>query len=200
VVSGDDDPSPVPTEVGAEHGTSCAGLVAASTNNGEGIAGACPECRMRCVRLLSDDPVPLGADVEAFDFAFQTDAAVVSNSWGFVDPIPVPAMLEDAINNVFDNMLVYEPNTANLVPALVTRIPTVANGDVSADGLNYTYHLKPNLSFSDGTELNATVMKRAIDLVIRLDLAGSAAFLLYDVGGLTADGRGGNDTAPGVTY
>ena len=104
----------------------------------------------------------------------------------------------EIINNVFDNMLVYEPNTANLVPALVTRIPTVANGDVSADGLNYTYHLTPGLRFSDNTELNATVMKRSIDRAIRLDLPGSAAFLLYDVGGLTANGRGGNDTAPGV--
>ncbi len=103
VVDGDDDPSPDITEQGAEHGTACAGLIAASTSNGEGIAGGCPECRLRCVRMLADKPVPLGADVEAFDFAFQQDAAVVSNSWGFVDPIPVPELLADAINNVFDN-------------------------------------------------------------------------------------------------
>lgn len=99
----DDDPSAVPSEQGAEHGTACAGLVAASTNNSEGIAGACPECRLRCVRLLSDSSVPVSADVDAFEFALQTDAAVVSNSWGFVDAIPVPVALEDAINNVFDN-------------------------------------------------------------------------------------------------
>lgn len=103
VVDGDDDPSPDVTENGAEHGTACAGLAAASTDNGEGIAGGCPACRLRCVRLLADTPVPIGADIEAFDFAFQNDAAVVSNSWGFVDPIPVPALLEEAINNVFDN-------------------------------------------------------------------------------------------------
>ena len=103
VADGDDDPSPVVSEEGASHGTSCAGLCAASTNNGEGIAGACPECRLRCVRLLSDQPVPQSADVDAFNFAFEKDAAVVSNSWGFVDPMPVPSMLEDAINHVFDN-------------------------------------------------------------------------------------------------
>lgn len=103
VVTGDDDPSPDPAENGAEHGTACAGLVAASTDNAEGIAGGCPECRLRCVRLLADVPVPLGADIDAFEFALQTDAAVVSNSWGFVDPIPVPTMLEEAIDNVFDN-------------------------------------------------------------------------------------------------
>ena len=103
VVDGDDDPTPVASENGAAHGTSCAGLCAASTNNGEGMAGACPLCRLRCVRLLADKPVPESADVDAFQFAFDKGAAVVSNSWGFVDPIPVPKALEDAINNVFDN-------------------------------------------------------------------------------------------------
>ena len=105
VVDQDDDPSCVPTEAGAAHGTSCAGLVGAATDNGIGIAGGCPDCRVRCVRLLTDPatPVPATADVDAFQFALDVDAAVVSNSWGFVDPIPVPQPLADAINNVFDN-------------------------------------------------------------------------------------------------
>lgn len=104
----------------------------------------------------------------------------------------------EVINNVFDTLLVYEPRTTNLVPALVTEIPTVANGGVSADGKNYTYHLKPNLQFSDGTELNATIVKRAIDRAIRLDLPGSAAFLLYAAGALASNNQGGNNTAAGV--
>ncbi len=103
LVDEDDDPShPVGADNG--HGTACAGLAAADTNNGTGIAGACPECTMSCVRLLTDDdsPVPLGADVEAFDFALRSGAAVVSNSWGFASAIPVPSPLRDAINTVFD--------------------------------------------------------------------------------------------------
>lgn len=103
VVDGDDDPSPVLSEDGAAHGTSCAGLIAASTDNDLGIAGGCPECRLRCVRLLSDSATPLSADVDAFQFALDTNASIVSNSWGFVDPMPVPKALEIAINNVFDN-------------------------------------------------------------------------------------------------
>lgn len=103
VVDGDTDPTPHPAEDGAAHGTACAGLVAASTNNNIGIAGGCPACRLRCVRLITDQPVPTSADVDAFQFALDTDASVVSNSWGFVDPIPVPKPLEAAINNVFDH-------------------------------------------------------------------------------------------------
>lgn len=98
----DDDASYDATQSGAAHGTECAGLVAAETNNGVGIAGGCPDCRVRCVRLLWDKPVPTSADVEAFQFAIDTGAAVVSNSWGYVEPIPVPQALADAIAAAYD--------------------------------------------------------------------------------------------------
>lgn len=44
----------------------------------------------------------MGADVAAFDYALRSGAAVVSNSWGFADPIPVPAPLRDAINTLYE--------------------------------------------------------------------------------------------------
>lgn len=102
VIDEDDDPSPDLTENGAEHGTACAGLSAAITDNAEGIAGGCPLCRLRCVRLINDLALPISKNVEAFQFALDTNASVVTNSWGFVDPIPVPKALADAINLVFD--------------------------------------------------------------------------------------------------
>ena len=62
VVAGDDDPSFKAGSRGNSHGTACAGLVGAATNNGTGIAGGCPRCRVRCVRLLGDGEfVPLSA-------------------------------------------------------------------------------------------------------------------------------------------
>jgi serine protease len=102
VVDADDDPSFEPGYPGAEHGTACAGLVGASTNNAEGIAGACPECRVRCVRMLTDQALPISVSIAAFDFAFEVGAAVVSNSWGYVDPTPVPTPLAAAMGHVFD--------------------------------------------------------------------------------------------------
>lgn len=100
VVDNDDDPSPLPSEQGGNHGTACAGLVAASTNNALGMAGACPNCRLRCVRLLSPDGfVPVSSDVAAFTFAEEVGAAVVSNSWGFTTAMPVPTPLAQAINH-----------------------------------------------------------------------------------------------------
>ena len=41
------------------------------------------------------------------------------------------------------------------VPELLTRIPTIRNGGVSADGRTLVYHLRPNLRWSDGVALTA---------------------------------------------
>jgi peptide/nickel transport system substrate-binding protein len=101
----------------------------------------------------------------------------------------------EVINQVFDTLLVYDWQTTTLKPGLATEIPTVANGGVSADGMTYTYHLRQGVTFQDGSAFNASVVKRAIDRTIRLDLPGSAAFLLYDVGKLGRSAANGNNTA-----
>jgi len=104
----------------------------------------------------------------------------------------------EIINQVFDTLLVYDWDTATLKPGLATDVPTLANGGISADGKTYTFHLRPGLTFHDGTALTSAEVKASINRLIRLDLGGSAAFLLYSVGALTADGKGGNNTASGV--
>jgi len=104
----------------------------------------------------------------------------------------------EVINQVFDTLLVYEPVTSKLLPGLATTIPTVANGGISNGGKTYTYHLRPGVTFSDTTAFNSSVVKRSIDRAIRLDLPASAAFLLYDVGALRADHKGGNNTVAGT--
>lgn len=103
VLDGDDDPGFEPNERSNEHGTACAGLAGAATNNAVGIAGTCPQCRVRCVRLLSEtQPVPLSADVAAYQYALDVGADVVSSSWGFVEAIPVPAPFRAILERLVD--------------------------------------------------------------------------------------------------
>jgi peptide/nickel transport system substrate-binding protein len=105
----------------------------------------------------------------------------------------------EIINQVFDTLLVYEPVDAALMPGLATEVPTLANGLVSADGKNYTYNLRPGVRFHDGTTLlTAQVVADSINRAIRLDIGGSAAFLLYDVGKLGRDPSNNNNTPPGT--
>ena len=104
----------------------------------------------------------------------------------------------EMINQLFDTLLVYDTQATTLVPGLATVVPTVANSGISADGLTYTYHLRPNVKFADGTAFNSTVMKWSIDRAIKLNIPGSAAFLLYDVGALGRDASNGNNTPVGA--
>ncbi|MBV8172109.1 MAG: peptide ABC transporter substrate-binding protein [Candidatus Eremiobacteraeota bacterium] len=46
--------------------------------------------------------------------------------------------------------LVQLDDRGNLTPVLCERVPTRENGDISADGLSITYHLRRNVSWQDG--------------------------------------------------
>ena len=104
----------------------------------------------------------------------------------------------ELVNQIFDTLITYEPVESRLIASLATTVPTVANLGVSADGKNYTYVLRPDLKFSDGTALNATVVKRSIDRAIRINDPGGAAFLLYDTGKLGRNAANGNNSDPGA--
>ncbi|MBW1877007.1 MAG: S8 family serine peptidase [Deltaproteobacteria bacterium] len=101
----DDDPSPDPGEfcfdgaevVCDEHGPAVAGIVGARANNGEGIVGFCPGCTLVPIKLLGEGAGALHSDVAAFEHAIDSGAAVISNSWGYVESIPVPAPLAAVI-------------------------------------------------------------------------------------------------------
>jgi peptide/nickel transport system substrate-binding protein len=47
----------------------------------------------------------------------------------------------------------------NFVPELASEVPTADNGGVSPDGLTITWHLKPNLKWSDGEPLTSADVK-----------------------------------------
>jgi serine protease len=103
VLDRDDDPSFDRISPGNAHGTACAGIVGARADNGIGIAGVCPHCSLSCIKLLGRDSmrlIPLSADIEAFEYAFEIGAAVVSNSWGYAEAMPVSQPLSAAIERI----------------------------------------------------------------------------------------------------
>lgn len=86
----------------ANHGNACAGIIAATQNNYEGVSGIAPGVRIMPIRLFhgnfnseyfyqSDSNV-----AAAIDFAWQNGADIISNSWGYQgidNPNYVPAIV-----------------------------------------------------------------------------------------------------------
>ena len=63
--------------------------------------------------------------------------AVENNTSGFV------------MATIYDSLVRYKPGTVEVEPGLAER------WDISADGLTYTFHLRPGVKFHDGTPLTA---------------------------------------------
>lgn len=69
----------------------------------------------------------------------------------------------EVLNNVMEGLVKYKPGTLEIVPGLAER------WEVSADGKVWTFYLKPNLKFSDGTPLTASDVVRSIERVMKIE-------------------------------
>lgn len=92
----DGNPSP---GVGDNHGTAVAGVVGARGNNALGVSGSCPNCSLMLIR--SGDTV--FQDSQAFGYAQQMGAQVITNSWGYSIGTPATTNVVNAINTAATN-------------------------------------------------------------------------------------------------
>ena len=100
-VDNDDDPSPGGNQA---HGMAAAGIIAASRNNSMGIAGVAPNCKIMFLRVFNHkgEPTTNAQFAAAIDFAWQSGADVLSNSWGFPD---IPDYWDENIAGAIDRAL-----------------------------------------------------------------------------------------------
>lgn len=99
---GDDLPNPGNQDM---HGTSVAGVAGGATNNGIGIAGACPNCQLIPIRMRMSGITSLDASaIEAFEWAAEAGADIISNSWGPADnsgqTVDMNQTLKDLVANI----------------------------------------------------------------------------------------------------
>jgi subtilisin family serine protease len=109
----DNDPNPEPDGInndgwygvddGVEHGTHVAGIAAAETNNGTGIAGVCWGCQIMALRVLDDEGWGSYTDIaEAIEYAADNGADVINMSLGG----GYSNLLDDAIKYAYSNDVV----------------------------------------------------------------------------------------------
>jgi subtilisin family serine protease len=80
------------------HGTAVAGIAAARGDNGIGVTGICPRCRILPIRVHGSSNLATAA---AFRWAIEQGADVITNSWGYTRGGPVggaDAAVRDAID------------------------------------------------------------------------------------------------------
>lgn len=97
-----DTPGGAPQESGASHGTAVAGIAGAVKNNGIGIRGVAPNCKIMPIRvayyssILDREVIDIDAAISGFNWARTHGADVINCSWG--GPAP-SGLLTTAIND-----------------------------------------------------------------------------------------------------
>ncbi|BAS32001.1 peptide ABC transporter substrate-binding protein [Dehalococcoides mccartyi] len=74
----------------------------------------------------------------------------------------------------------------SLKAACAQEIPTVANGGISADGLTYTFKVKSNVTWSDGSKVTAHDFEYSIKRMLDPDTAAEYASFYFDIVGAAA--------------
>jgi hypothetical protein len=100
------------TLAGGNHGTSVAGVVAARGGNNRGVTGSCPNCSLMLIR----NGATVFAQGQAFGYAQQMGANIITNSWGYSIGTAATANVVTAINNaaVAGSIIFFAMNNGNV--------------------------------------------------------------------------------------
>jgi len=136
---GDNDPNPAAMidEIGLDvgfHGTFCAGIASAATNNAEGIAGAGFHCRIMPLRIFDSNGAATNAGIaDAIAYAVDNGAKVISMSFGTPDQPGVADFFQALVDAASDAGVVCVASAGNdgvdvpvNYPAACDRVISVA--------------------------------------------------------------------------
>ena len=88
------------------HGTACAGIIGATTNNEIGLSGIAPSCPLMIISTDFNFQVDVAKRMaDGIDFAWHNNADVISNSWTVSQQIPT-----GQINAAISNAVTYGRN------------------------------------------------------------------------------------------
>jgi len=125
------------------HGTACAGVAAAVTNNGIGIAGVCWNCKIMPIKTIGYKHTGIFEKARAFIYATNHGANVISCSW--VLPLNrYSYLLHNAVEYAYQRNVVIVASAGNYnddlkyYPAAYTHVIAVGASDENDKGV-YIY-------------------------------------------------------------
>src|SRR3989442_587049 len=76
----------------------------------------------------------------------------------------------EVIANVYEELIQYNgTSTSEFVPVIADQIPSVANGQITPDFLNYTFHIRQGLKFSNGDPVTPLDVKYSISRTLLMN-------------------------------
>ncbi len=107
-----------------------------------------------------------------------------------------PALVTDlnsasVVSMAFAGLVGLDATTLAVKADLAQDLPSVANGGITNGGLTYTFHLKPNLKFSNGDPIDASVIAYSVDRSLNPKLG--APYATFYLGAI----KGANDRFAG---
>lgn len=99
-----------------------------------------------------------------------------------LDPaIPYDLVSQGLLYNIYEPLIDFERESLErFVPVLAEKVPSVANGLVSKDGLTYTFPIRKGVRFHDGTPLAAEDVRYSLLRFMLVDRAGGPSSLLLE--------------------
>ncbi len=142
--SNDNDPNPEGADnFSFSHGTHCAGIAAAVTNNNIGVASVGFNASLMAVKTATDGSGAVAAGYEGIEYAIASGADVISLSWGGgAESATEQALIDEAYNaGIVVVAAAGNDNTdVPMFPASYNHVISVAaidNNDTKADFTNY---------------------------------------------------------------
>ena len=86
------------------------------------------------------------------------------------------------IFQVFRGLLGFKADLS-LEAVTATEIPSTSNGGISADGLTYTFKLRPDVTWSDGKKVVAKDYEYSIKRMLSPEIASEYASFYFDIAG-----------------
>ena len=158
------------------HGTYVAGIIAADTNNAEGIAGICRNCKILPVKVLDEEGSGSAESVaQGIQYAGDQGADIINMSLGFPSECGCSKTVANAINYAYDKgaLLVAasgndSDKTRTSYPASSPRVMAVGASDHNDQEADFSNH---------GSDL--TIMAPGVD-IYSLDIDDGAPYRMAD--------------------